>query len=110
MKTKPIKSQDLPTTRGMLDLVRKELKADNRSLSTKMDSRFSEMDSKFCGLESKFSGLESKMDKVLSEVARIGTLVEEQNSNNRIVLEGLTSLWQRQERSEARIEKLEKRQ
>jgi chromosome segregation ATPase len=34
---------------------------------------------------------------------RISVLVEEQNSNNRIVLEGLQALWQRQDRLEKKV-------
>ncbi len=86
-------SRELPATQGMLQLVRSELKADIRGLSSEMKAGFNQMDSKF--------------EQVRSDVARIGVLVEEQNSNNRIVLEGLTGLWQRQERIEIRAGEVE---
>lgn len=123
------RAKDLPATQGMLQLVRTELKADIRELRSEtkagfqqmesrfnqidakfnqIDSRFSQMDSKFSQMDSRFSQMDSKFERVLSEVARIGVLVEEQNSNNRVVLEGLTGLWQRQERIEGRVGDVEK--
>ena len=108
-------SKDLPATQGMLQLVRTELKADIRSLSSEMkagfsqiDSRFSQIDSRFSQVDSKFNLMDSKFERVIADVARIGVLVEEQNANNRIVLEGLTGLWQRQERVEVRVDDVEK--
>lgn len=84
----------LPTTRAEVRLIRTELKADIRSLKSEMEARFDQSD--------------AKLEKVLAEVARTGVLVEEQNSNNRIVLEALTGLWQRQDRVEARTEEMER--
>ena len=129
-------SRDIPATQGMLQLVRTELKADIRSLSSEMkagfsqidsrfsqidsrfsqidskfsqiDSNFSQLDSKFSQIDSRFNQVDSKFERVIADVARIGVLVEEQNANNRIVLEGLTGLWQSQERVEVRIDDVEK--
>lgn len=86
-------SGDLPATQRMLQLVRSELKADIRGLRSETRAGFNQTD--------------SKLEQVLSEVARVGTLVEEQNSNNRIVLEGLTGLYQRQDRNEMRTEEIQ---
>ena len=94
-------SRELPATQGMLQLVRSELKADIRGLSSEMKAGFIQMDSKFERVLSEF-------EHVRSDVARVGILVEEQNSNNRVVLEGLTGLWQRQERIEVRVDDVEK--
>jgi hypothetical protein len=82
-------SKDLPATRGMLQLVRNELKAEIKGGFNRIDAKFNQVDARF--------------EQVLSEVARIGILVEEQNSNNRVVLEGLSGLWQRQEQFEERL-------
>ncbi|MGK5090116.1 hypothetical protein WDW86_21410 [Bdellovibrionota bacterium FG-2] len=108
-------AKDLPATQGMLQLVRAELKADIRSLSSEMkagfnqiDSKFSQVDSKFSQVDSRFNQVDSKLERVLSDVARIGVIVEEQNANNRVVLEGLTGFWQRQERVETRVDEWEK--
>ena len=73
-----------------------------------IDSRFNQVDSRFKQVDSRFDQMDSKFERVLSEVARVGVLVEEQNSNNRVVLEGLTGLWQRQERVECRVDDVEK--
>lgn len=83
------KAKDVPATQGMLKLVRSELKAEMKAGFRQVDSKFAQMDSKF--------------EQVLSEVARVGSLVEEQNSRNQIVLEGLTGLFQRQDRLEIQV-------
>ena len=59
----------------MLQLVRNELKADIRGLRSEQRAGFGQVD--------------SRLEQVLSEVARVGILVEEQNSRNQIVFEGL---------------------
>ncbi len=84
----------------MLHLVRSELKSEMKSGFKKVDAQFKEVDARFDKMESKF-------EQVLSEVARVGILVEEQNSKNRVVLEGLTGLFQRQERLEGRVDQVE---
>ena len=73
---------------------------------SQMDSKFSQMDSKLSQMNSKFGQTDSKFERVLSEIHRIGTLVEEQNSRNQIVLEGLTGLFQRQDRLELEMEEV----
>jgi tetrahydromethanopterin S-methyltransferase subunit G len=114
-------SKDLPATQGMLHLVRTEIKAEMKAgfrqidsrfdlINSKFnenDSRFSQIDSRFNQIDSRFNQMDSKFEQVLSEVARVGLLVEEQNSRNRVVLEGLTGLWQRQERVEVRVDNVE---
>ena len=66
------------------------------------------------GLKSEIHGLKSDIHDVKSEIrgfegrfqsleagnSRMQLLLEEQNANNRIVLEGLQALWQRQDRIE----------
>jgi hypothetical protein len=69
------KSEDQPATRKMLSLVRDEV-------LQKMESGFNEL---------------------RSANSRMQILLEEQNSNNGIVLEGLQALWQRQDRIERRL-------
>lgn len=131
----PPKTRDLPASQGMLQLVREELKAEMKTGFHKMESRFKAQDSKFSQIDSKFNSFEarfaqidsrfdqvdsrfaqvesrfeqvdSRFEQVLSEIARVGILVEEQNSRNRIVLEGLTGLFQRQDRVEAKVDGFE---
>lgn len=87
-------SKDLPATQGILHLVRMELKSEMKAGFSQVNARFNQVDARF--------------EQVLSEIARIGILVEEQNSRNRIVLEGLSGLWERQERVEKRVDHFEK--
>lgn len=72
-------SEDQPATRKMLALVRDELKSDIRGLEQKMESGF---------------------HKLESGNSRMQLLLEEQNANNRIVLEGLQTLWHKHDHLE----------
>jgi hypothetical protein len=81
------KAADQPATRKMLSLVRNELRSEIRALDLKVDSGFEKMD---------------------ATLQRMDLRLEEQNANNRIVLEGLQLLWQRQERTDTRLERLER--
>ncbi|MBI4925073.1 MAG: hypothetical protein HY843_04040 [Bdellovibrio sp.] len=99
------------------------------SLESKLESKISALDSRINALdpklESKISALESKLgsristleyktdagfkligakfEELRSDYHGMHILLEEQNSNNRIVLEGLQALWQRQEKIENHI-------
>ena len=80
-----------------------------------VDARFAQIDSRFDQVSVKFLQIESKLEQVLgsvhqmaSEISRMGILMEEQNSRNQIVLEGLTGLFQRQERVESRMDGVER--
>jgi hypothetical protein len=57
-------------------------------------------------MDSQFADVRGQMDKQFAVLRashlRMEILFEEQNANNRIVLEGLQALWQRQDRIEAR--------
>ncbi len=68
-----------------------------------MEARFSTIDARFDKMDSKFEMLIGEIHKMGSKIARIETLVEEQNSRNSIVLEGLSALFQRQERVEKHL-------
>lgn len=68
----PIDSKEIPATQKMLYGVRDELKADIRALEAQLTS----------------------------QIHRLGILIEEQNARNRIVMDGLKILFQRQERLE----------
>lgn len=88
VRTPSAKSDDQPATRKMLNLTRKEL-------IHRMDAGFDRVDSRFKGIDSRFEKMEATL-------ARMAFQFEEQNANNRIVLEGLQALWQRQDKLEAR--------
>jgi hypothetical protein len=70
---------DVPATRGMLNATRIEL------------------------LE-RIDGIESSLK---ADIARVIYLVEEQNSRNKVVLDGLASMFSRQEQGERRIDAVE---
>jgi len=83
------RSEDQPATRKMLSLVRDEL-------SQKMESGFNSIRSEIHAQRADFQRLEAGN-------SRMQLLFEEQNANNRIVLEGLQALWQRQDRTDQRF-------
>lgn len=87
------KAADQPATRRMLAVVPSELKAFRSEL--KQDIKGSE-----ARLTSKITALSADMSELKASVHQSNLLVEEQNANNRIVLEGLQALWERQDRIE----------
>ena len=107
MKVPSARASEQPATRKMLWLVRDELRseirASVRNLESKMESRFQRIDSRFEKMDSRFETMEAKLEKMHSSIISTNLLVEEQNANNRIVLEGLQVLWQRQDRLEQRL-------
>lgn len=105
MKTNtPKKSKDIPVTQEMLYEVRDELIHRMDSRFSGMDSRFASMDSRFASMDAKFANIDEKFEKVLSEIHRIGLLVEEQNSRNKYVLDGYEQIYRRQEFFEKSID------
>lgn len=100
---------------GSLNLRMDSLDSKLGSLDLRMDS----LDSKLSSLDSRIDSLDSKLDcrfdKMMaeihglkSEIHRIALISEEQNAKNNIVLDGLTSLFARQERIEARMDACER--
>jgi len=96
------RSEDQPASRGMLSLVRDELKGEIQSLDRKMEARFQGVDARFHAFDAKLHELgaafESRFQKLEAGNTRMLIRLEEQNANNRVVLEGLQALWQRQDR------------
>lgn len=127
---KPVKSDDVPCTKAHLELVRQELKSDITSLSLNMNSKFQLLESKFQNVDSKFQNIESKFlhvesrfqqmdsrfqdmdskfEKMTSVLFEMKALLEEQNSRNRVVLDGYAHLFDKSVSVESRIENLEKK-
>jgi chromosome segregation ATPase len=123
------KAKDLPATQGILHLVRNELKenileikAELRKMNGKfvqvdakfdqVDAKFVQVDARFDQVDARFDQMDAKMDamkhELKGEISRLAVLVEEQNARNSIVLEGLSGLFYRQEKVEARIDNVEK--
>jgi chromosome segregation ATPase len=70
-----------------------------------IDARFNEIDARFNEVDVRFERVEASIQNLISEVHRLAILIEEQNARNRIVLDGLTGLFARQERLEAKIDR-----
>jgi hypothetical protein len=81
----------------MLTEFRQELKSEITSFRLEVSGRFKEVDARFDKVDSSFL-------KVLAEVHRIGLMVEEQNARNKFVLDGYTSLSDRLDKVEKKIE------
>lgn len=124
IKSYPHRAGDVPVTQAMLFHVRDGINAKFLSIDHRfdaIDSRFESIDKRFEVMENRFDAMEKRFDslelritsfeqlfKSESEKARAEThkfmlIIEEQNAKNNIVLDGLTSLFNRQERIEADI-------
>lgn len=116
VKMPPVpRSDELPVTQAMLFLVRDELKAGQRSLGRRIDSLESRIDSleaRIDSLEARIDSLEAKMDSkfeaMSGQLHQMTLLIEEQNHRNTIVLDGLRSLFERQDRVETRLREIDK--
>lgn len=108
---------DRPATRRMLHIVRDELRGEIKLLRGELIHSRDELRGEVKLLRDELRGeikllrselkadihrLSVEIGEIKIMVHRSNLLVEEQNANNRIVLEGLQTLWQRQERLEAR--------
>ena len=114
-KTYPSRSCDVLVTQAMLYGVRDELKSLFKSEIHGFKSEVHDLKSEIHGLKSEMHGvksevhgLKSEVHGIKSEVHRLGVLIEEQNARNRIVLDGLTSLFHRQDRVENKVSEFEK--
>lgn len=117
----------MPATVGLVLEVREELRADLRGLEARMDSRFAaleaKMDSRFSGIDGRFAEIDgrfaeidvrfseidarfsaqgSKIEQILAAVHRTQAIVEEQRSENRVMLEALNGFVQRMDHLEKR--------
>ena len=118
------KSGELQVTQKNLDETRAELKSDITSVREEMKSGFaslrseiSTVDSKITTVDSKVVALDAKLDAVISEISgfksevstltaavhRTLSMVEEQSTQNKYVLDGHQSLHDRQDRFEKEI-------
>ena len=131
----PRKSTDIPVTQTMLFHVRDELKTDISGVEVRLGAKISGLDNRITGLDNRITGLEAKMNsletrldgritgfenKMDSKIAglenkmdsyfhRLAMLIEEQNARNIYVLDGLTILFDRQERIENEFKELKSR-
>jgi chromosome segregation ATPase len=81
-----------------------------------IDARFEQIDRRFERLEAKWEAkfdefrteIKSDIEKIKSIAYQTHALIEEQNVRNGVVMDGLTFLFDRQDRSEARLNAIEK--
>ena len=99
----PERAADVPVTQKMLygirDELREEIKASSESLKSDLQRLKGE-------LKSDLHDLKSDMHEVKANTHRFMILMEEQNARNIIVMDGLTSLFARQDRIEKEFESL----
>jgi hypothetical protein len=84
-----LRHDDLPASVGLVKEVRNEL-----------HSEISSLENKVTALEHKMM---AKFDESLAVAHRTQVLMEEQRNENRIVLDGLKTVLERQDRLEARL-------
>jgi hypothetical protein len=84
----PVHSTDVLVTQKMLYEVRDELKQDMSGVKIELKR-----------------DMEILRSEVKSEIHRLALLVEEQNARNKIVMDGLTELFYRQDRVEKLVSK-----
>lgn len=88
----PERAEDVLVTQKMLFGIRNELKSFTRSEVRKVSS--------------KLISVESQHESLKSEIHRLGISIEEQNARNKVVLDGLSNLFYRQERLEKFLEEI----
>jgi uncharacterized protein YhaN len=116
---------EVPASVGLVNAVRAELVAQIRTVDKKvdcldkkvdrldkrvdaLDKKVNALDKKVDALDKKVDALECKMDigfeQLIANSHRTQVLMEEQRSENRIVLDGIKSVMERQDRMEVQAE------
>lgn len=90
-KLKDLTHDAAPASVGLVKEVRDELRAEIRGVEHGLKSQIA-------GMDSKFEDLSSKFETVITSVHRTQVLMEEQRGENRIVLDGLKTVLERQNR------------
>jgi hypothetical protein len=97
---KPMKSSEVPVTVKMLYSVRDEMNSKFLSLEHKLnshDKRFDAIDAKFSSLDER---VKSSEQRLMAEIHKMVLIGEEQRNQNRMVMDLLTNLFERQDRVE----------
>src|SRR5262249_36350819 len=99
--------------RGEIHLVKTELRAEIHQVKTELQAEIHQVKAGLhtvqIGLNDVQGGLlavQAGLHGVRGDMARIGFLVEEQNARNKVVLDALTAMMQRQDRVEQRMDKV----
>ena len=97
--------------RAEIGTVRTELRAEIGTARTELRAEIgtarTELGAEIGSVKSELQAVKAAIHDVKSEVHRLAILIEEQNARNKIVLEGLTGLFQRQDRIEKRTDEME---
>lgn len=108
--------RDLPATQGFVQDQIQDLKSEMNQRFGAIDKRLDSHDEKFKSHEEEFRSIDRRFDQVdtklveiQGQVSRIGVVVEEQNERNKVVLEGLSQLWSKSERTERRLDIVERK-
>lgn len=96
----PKKSREMPVTKRYLDLVKQELKSETSSLRLEMKAGFQRGDARFTEQDSKFEAIQTQLTKMM-------ILLEDQNDNNRAVLDAHTIVYDKFVTTENRLDKIE---
>ena len=86
--------------------VKTELKAEIAGVRTELKADFAGLKTEFADLKTEFADVKVDMERVREDASRTRMLVEEQNKKTDVVLDGLTSLYGRQERVESDVTEL----
>lgn len=84
--------------------LRTELKSEISDLRTDLEAQISGLRAEIGELRTEFREMKNDLSEMKTAYTRMEILLEEQNSNNRIVLDAIQALWQRQDRIEAKVE------
>lgn len=95
MSNEPIKSDKIPVLQGQLELVKQELKSEITTLRLETKAGFQAMEARFESLQTIILGMKAMM--------------EEKKSQNLYVMDGYTFLFNKYEKSECRLEKVEQK-
>lgn len=80
-----------------------DLRFELHNLRAEMQEFRSEVEARFEKIDAKFEVINSKIENLTSAIHRMNLLAEEQNNRNKIVLDGLSHLFGRQDRLESQF-------
>lgn len=90
----PKKYEDLTVTMRLLNLVKQEVKSEITSLKLETKAGFLQMD--------------SKLETLQSQMTKMMVILEEQNSRNKVALDGYSIVDEKLQESGERLRKIEK--
>jgi septation ring formation regulator EzrA len=96
--------RDMPASVGLVKEVRSELLAEIRSVRHELGLVHNEVGSVRHELSSRMDKMDSRIESVLAGIHKTQVLMEEQRSENRVVLDGLKSVTDRQDNAEKQAE------